>query len=197
MNRLCLACLAVLSASGCYHPGGVFTAVETWQEPANGEYLVCVGDVLQVTVFQQEAMSARVKVRSDGRVSLPLVNELVAAGKSPRELGVELEARLKDFVNKPSVRVAVEESRPLVVSVVGEVLRPGAMTLEATAGVLQALAASGGFTEFAHRDGIFVLRTVGGTPAPKRVRFTWEALARGVGRAAQFRLVPGDVVVVE
>jgi polysaccharide export outer membrane protein len=197
MNRLAAAGLAVFCASGCYRPGGAFVSVEAYQEPATGEYLVAVGDVLQVTVFQQESMSARVKVRPDGRVSLPLLNELVAVGKSPLALGGEVEVRLRDFVNKPSVRVSLEETRPLAVSVVGEVLRPGSMTLEPNAGVLQALAAGGGFTEFAHRDGIFVLRSVAGEQTPRRVRFTWDSLARGLGSAAQFRLAPGDVVVVE
>jgi polysaccharide export outer membrane protein len=188
--------IASLCLAGCYLPVGPFLPVEDWAVVTGAEYVISTGDVLQVTVFQQDSMSARVRVRPDGRVSLPLVNEWVAAGKSPRVLALELEVKLKDFVNQPSVRVSLEEARPLQVSIVGEVLRPGALTLEPNAGVLQALAAGGGFTEFAHKNGIFVLRALPGT-VPARVRFTWEALARGEGRAATFRLVPGDVVVVE
>jgi len=197
MSRPVLVCLASLLLSGCYHPAGPWVSVDAYRQPSGGEYLILPGDVLQVTVFQQEAMSARVKVRPDGRVALPLVNELVASGKSPAALAAELEGRLKDFVNKPSVRVSLEESRPLTISVLGEVLRAGTVTLEPNAGVLQALAAGGGFTEFAHRDGIFVLRVPPGAAAPLRVRFAWTALTRGEGQAAQFRLSPGDVVVVE
>lgn len=192
-RRAALLCLGLL---GCYRPGGAFVSVDRYREAGGGEYVIAPGDVLQVSVFQQEAMSARVRVRSDGRVSLPLVNECVAAGKSPRLLASELEQKLKDFVNKPSVRVSLEEGRPLAVSVVGEVVRPGALTLEPNAGVLQALAAAGGLTDFAHRDGIFVVRAATDA-APARVLFTWDALASGEGHALRFRLLTGDVVVVE
>jgi polysaccharide export outer membrane protein len=192
-----MVCGVTALGLGCYHPTGSFVAVEAYRSALSGEYVIAAGDVLQVSVFQQEAMSARVKVRPDGRVSLPLVSELSAAGKTSRTLAAELEGKLKEFVNKPSVRVSVEETRALSVSIVGEVLRPGAATLETNAGVLQALAAGGGFTEFAHRDGIFVLRVPSGELVPQRIRFTWAELVRGQGLAAQFRLVAGDVVVVE
>jgi polysaccharide export outer membrane protein len=194
MNRLLLSTLFGLCA--CYTPHGVFIEVATFAERGGDEYLIAAGDLLQVSVFGQESMSARVRVRPDGRVSLPLVNEVTALGKSPRQLGIELELKLKDFVNKPSVRVSLEESRALTVSVMGEVLKPGTVTLEPNAGVLQALAAGGGFSDFAHRDGIFVLRP-SGVATPTRVRFTWTALTRGEGHATTFRLTPGDVVVVE
>ena len=129
MSRPVLACFASLLLCGCYHPVGPWVSVDAYRQPSGGEYLILPGDVLQVTVFQQEAMSARVKVRPDGRVALPLVNELVASGKSPAALAAELEGRLKDFVNKPSVRVSLEESRPLTISVLGEVVRAGSVTL--------------------------------------------------------------------
>jgi polysaccharide biosynthesis/export protein len=194
MKPICL--LIVCGVSSCYLPAGRFMPVETYVDRVSPEYLIAPGDVLQVTVFQQESMSARVRVRPDGQVSLPLLNDWAVAGKSPRALGAELELKLKDYINKPSVRVSLEETRPLQVSIIGEVLRPGALTLDPNAGVLQALAAGGGLTEFAHKDGIFVVRsTLGSTPL--RVRFTFNALARGEGRGSTFRLVPGDVVVVE
>jgi polysaccharide export outer membrane protein len=88
----------------------------------------------------------------------------------------------------------VEETRPLTVPVLGEVAHPGQYALERGAGVLEALAAGGGLTEFAHRDRIFVLRR---HPVQVRIRSTFEALSRGQGRAAAFRLESGDVVVVE
>lgn len=172
-------------------------SIDAWTEAGGDQYVIMAGDTLQVRVFQQESMSARVKVRQDGRISLPLVNDCMAAGRTPVELAVELQGRLKDFINTPVVTVSLEEGRPLTVSVVGEVVRPGVLTLEHGSGVMQALAAAGGFTDFAHRDGVFVLRNRPGVAKPARIRFAWEALAQAQGKASSFALVPGDVVVVE
>jgi polysaccharide export outer membrane protein len=190
--------LALAFTSGCYRPKGAFQTVDEYVPPVSvGEYVIMPGDVLQVRVFQQEAMSSRVRVRVDGRVSLPLVNDWMAAGKTPAALAAELQQQLKGFINTPVVTVSVEETRPLSVSVLGEVTRPGVVVLEPGSGVLTALSAAGGFTDFAHRDGIFVLRSRPGEGAPSRVRFSWDALTSGEGKAGTFRLLPGDVVVVE
>jgi polysaccharide biosynthesis/export protein len=197
MTRAGLLALAASTLMGCYTPKGAFVSVENFESNPTGEYRVAPGDVLQVRVFQQEALSARVRVRTDGKVSLPMVNDVMAAGKTPSGLASELQLKFKDFINNPFVTVSLEESRPLLVSVLGEVTRAGVVTLEAGAGVLQALAASGGLNDFAHRDALFVLRKVPGQAAPTRIRFTWDALARGEGQAARFTLLPGDVVVAE
>lgn len=197
MSRFFTAASICALAVGCYTPRGAFLEVDEGVVAADGGYLISNGDVLQVRVFQQEAMSARVRVRADGKVSLPLVNDVVAAGKSPTVLAAELQVRLKDFINTPVVTVSLEESRPLLISVLGEVIRPGVVTLEGGSGVIQALAASGGLTDFAHREGIFVLRKTASQTAPRRIRFTWDDLSRGEGPAARFALLPGDVVVAE
>ena len=191
--------LALLSvfALGCYTPRGAFVEVDEGTVRSAGDYEISAGDVLQVRVFQQEAMSARVKVRADGKVSLPMLNDVSAAGKSPTVLAAELQVRLKDFINTPVVTVSLEESRPLTVSVLGEVMKPGVVSLESGSGVLQAIAATGGLTDFAHRDGLFVLRKPAGQGAPKRLHFTWDLLSHGEGPAARFTLLPGDVVVAE
>jgi polysaccharide export outer membrane protein len=196
MSRLLFA-VAVSLLSACYTPSGAFIEVDTAIVAESSDFVISPGDVLQVRVFQQDAMSARVRVRADGKVSLPLLNDVVAAGKSPSVLAGELQARLKDFINLPVVTVSLEETRPVTVSVLGEVTRNGVVTLEPGAGVVQALAAAGGLTDFAHKEGIFVLRKVPGQPQPKRIRFTWDMLTRGEGPASRFTLQPGDVVVAE
>ena len=158
------------------------------------DYRIAPGDVLSVVVYRQEGMSTHERVREDGKISLPLIRDVQAAGLSTSELSEQIQTRLKNFINAPAVTVGVVETRPLVVPVLGEVVRPGQYTLEKGAGVLDALAAAGGFTEFAHRDRIFVLRR----PSKlTRIRSTFEALSRGQGLAAAFRLQAGDVVVVE
>jgi polysaccharide export outer membrane protein len=163
--------------------------------PAGGEYTIGIGDVLSIQVFDQDKMSAKVRVRTDGRITVPFLNDVVAAGKAPVKLAGELEEGLKSVVLNPKVTVFVEESKPptMSVSVLGEVSKPGVQLLEPGVGVAQALASAGGLTPFAKKDRIFVVR--GG--APTRIRFRYEALTRAVGPASLFRLRAGDVVIVE
>jgi len=160
--------------------------------PADGPYLIVPGDTLAVRVFSQEGISGPAKVRPDGMITLPFLNDVEAAGLTPPALAQRIQARLKDFLVNPAVTVALQETRPLEVSVLGEVQKAGLYRLEPGAGVLAALAAASGFGEFADRERIFVVRN--GT---QRIRFTYAALSQARERAAQFRLRPGDVVVVE
>jgi polysaccharide export outer membrane protein len=187
--------LSVAALLSCSHVGP-YVWVDDYAPPAGnpGDYRVAVGDVLSVVVYQQDKASAREKVRQDGKVSLPLIGDVEAAGFPPNELAHRVQERLTEFINFPRVTVSVAETHPLVVPVLGEVAKPGQYTLEKGAGVLDALAAGGGFTDFAHRDRIFVLRR---DPKLVRIRFTFEALSRGQGRAAALQLQDRDVVVVE
>ena len=111
-------------------------------------------------------------------------------------LGAQLQTRLKDFINNPVVTVSLEEVRTMSVSVLGEVPRPGIYNLEVGAGVLQALAAAGGFTTFANRD-MYVMRPSHTDAKPQRIRFDYERLQKGDGKAASFSLRSGDVLLVE
>jgi len=174
-----------------------FIWADEWQEPrsAEGEYTIGVDDALNVQVWEQEKMSASVRVRSDGKISLPFLNDVPAAGMTPVALARDLEERLKPFIVTPRVLVAVEEARPLSVSVLGQVGTPGLHPLSPGAGVAQALAAAGGLKDFAKKDRIFVLRPEGTTPL--RLRMTWDDITAGLGVAGRFRLRSGDVVVVE
>ena len=161
---------------------------------ASAEYVIGIGDMLSVQVYEQPQMSGKMRVRSDGRITLPFVNDVVADGKTPEKLAAELEAGLKSVMLNPRVTVVVDESRPLTISVLGEVAKPGTQTFERGSGVAQALAAAGGLTSFAHKDRIFVQR---GSPKPVRIHFTYDALTRKVGTAALFQLRAGDVIIVE
>ena len=186
-----------LAAVCCSHVGP-FVWVDEYPPPADedtgGEYRIAPGDLLAVQVYREEGLSVRGRVRQDGKVSVPLVHDVQAAGLSPRMLAEQIETRLKEYLNVPRVTVTVEEIRPLAVPVLGEVSHPGQYNLDKGGGVIEALAAAGGLTEYAHRDRIFVLRR---KPQQVRIRFTFEALSRGQGRASAFRLQPGDAVVVE
>ena len=185
----------------CASSGGSIDVDQLKDEPdarASDEYVINIGDVLSIQVWEQEKMSGRMRVRSDGRISLQLLNDVDAAGKTPVKLARDLEAGLKSVILNPMVTVIVEESKPptLSISVLGEVAKPGVQMLEPGVGVAQALAAAGGLTPFAHKDRIFVLRT-GPQTTPTRIHFTYDALTRNKGKATLFRLRTGDVVVVE
>jgi polysaccharide export outer membrane protein len=190
--------LLPFALTACRHDPGVFIAVDDFaaQVATDAEYVIRPGDVLNVRVFQQDNMSARARVRGDGKISLPFLNDVTAAGFSPVVLGAQLQTRLKDFINNPVVTVSLEEVRQLSVSVLGEVPRPGIYNLEVGAGVLQALAAAGGFTNFAARE-IFVMRPSRTEEKPQRIRFDYERLQRADGKAASFNLKGGDIVLVE
>jgi polysaccharide biosynthesis/export protein len=189
----------VIAASlvcGCANLGQ-YTWVNEYPEPpapVENEYVIKPGDVLQIRVFNQEGMSARAKVRNDGKVSLPFLNDVTAAGHSPNSFAKELQVKLKEFIKVPVVTVSLEETRPITVSVLGEVARQGGYQVDPGTGVLQLLASAGGLTELAHKDRIFVLRR---DPAPTRIRFSFESLSRLDDRASSFRVKSGDVVVVE
>ena len=176
---------------------GKYVWVDQYKEPpgtAEKPYTITPGDTIQVRVFNQEQLSARVKVRADGKVSLPLLSDVEAAGYTPVALSQVIERRLGELVNAPRVTVSVEETKPQTVMVIGEVARPNAYPYDPAATVLQVLAAAGGLTPDASGDRIFVLRQ---TPTPVRIRFSYERLRHQEGRGATFRLRPGDVVVVE
>jgi polysaccharide export outer membrane protein len=134
------------------------------------------------------------KIRGDGRIAMPFVGEVVAAGKTPVALGREIEARLKEFIVSPRVTVNVDDSLPIVISMLGEVGAKGNLSLAQPATVLQALAQAGGLSEFADTDAIFVVRQ---KPVFRRIRFTYEALLTNKGGAAAFPVRAGDVIVVQ
>lgn len=190
-----LALLIAPALLGCAGVKGRYVWIHDYaaQGPPVGS-VINPGDLIQVRVFNQEAMSAKARVRSDGKVSLPFLNDVTAAGYPPVVLAEQLQTRLKAYVKTAVVTVSVEEAAPLRVSVVGEVMKPGLFTLDSGAGLFEALAQAGGFTEFAHRDRIFVVRN--GEPVV-RIRFSWDMLTSADPAAAAFALRPSDALVVE
>ncbi len=164
-----------------------------WGQAPN-EYVIGIGDAVLVQVYEQEALTTHAKIRTDGRIALPFVGEIVAVGKHPMALAKEIEARLKEFIVSPRVIVNIETSEPINVSMLGEVSKVGALTLPPSSGLLEALAQAGGPTDYADKSAIYVLRR---TPEFRRIRFTYDALVQNEDGAATFPLQTGDVIVVE
>jgi polysaccharide export outer membrane protein len=162
-------------------------------EVGSSDYRIAAGDVVNVRVFNQDSMSTRARVRSDGKIAVPFLGDIEVRGKPPAMLAKELETRFKDYVVSPTVTLTIDEFQQAQVGVVGEVAHPGMYAVDPTTGVLWAIALAGGLTDYAARDDIYVLRR---TPA-RRIRFTYTSLVHNEERAGTFKLRTGDTVVVE
>jgi polysaccharide export outer membrane protein len=165
------------------------------EPPADrGNYQIGAGDQLDISVWKNAELSRQVTVRPDGMISLPLVNDVRAAGLTPMELRDLLAKKLSEYVPAAEVSVIVTRVRSYSISVVGAVAKPGRFVLSSPTTVLEAIALAGGPTEFASRRSITVLRTEG-KGATTRVPFNYNnALA---GEASENLLLrPGDVIVV-
>jgi polysaccharide biosynthesis/export protein len=189
--------VALIAPAGCASAGQYVwfrEMPEAERGRAASDYVIGVGDSISIRVYEQEGLSGDAKIRTDGKVALPLAGEIVAAGKRPLELAAEIEALLKQFIVSPRVTVNVLEAKPISVTVLGEVVKVGTLTLEPPARLVEAMAQSGGPGEFADKDRIFVLRHF---PAFRRIRFTWDSITHNENGAAAFPLRTGDVIVIE
>jgi polysaccharide export outer membrane protein len=164
-----------------------------WSSPP-GEYVIATGDTITIRVYDQDPLSTHAKIRSDGRLAMPFIGEVVVVGKTPVALAREIEERLKVFIVSPRVIVNVDDTLPIVVSVLGEVGTRGNLSLPQPATLLQALAQAGGPSDFADKDEIFLVRQ---KPIFRRIRFTYDALLTNQGGAATFPVRAGDVIVVQ
>jgi polysaccharide export outer membrane protein len=156
------------------------------------EYQIGPEDVLAINVWKNEAMSRVVPVRPDGMVSLPLLDDVRAAGLTPMQLREQLAQRLAEFVPSPSVSVIVNDVRSFKVSVIGEVIRPARYELKSRTTILDVLAAAGGFNQFASRTRLVVLRQEGGKQT--RLAVNYNRVING--QADNLTLRPGDIIIV-
>jgi len=193
MSTPVLLSLLLAAMLGCSGGAPYVWANQLPPDQTGDTYVIGSGDLLSVRVYNQENLSTHARVRSDGKIAMPLVGELDVRGKPPAVVSTELEAKLKQFMLSPTVTVTVEETRPTSVTVLGQVVHPGIYTVDAASGVLQALAVAGGFNDYAGRGSIYLMRR---SPA-QRIRFTFADLSHVEGSAAMFRVRTGDVVVVE
>jgi polysaccharide export outer membrane protein len=162
------------------------------------DYVIGPEDVLDIVVWNNTVLTRTIPVRPDGKISLPLLNDVDAAGLTPAALRAVLEKALTTYMPAPSVSVIVREVHSYKVTVIGEVRTPGRYELRSQATVLDVLAMAGGLNEFAARSRIVVLRQEGAKT--RRIPFAYDKLAseNGAKNAADenFCVRPGDVVLV-
>lgn len=175
-------------SKGLASPNPVPTATD---DPA---YKIGPQDVLKIDVWREDQLTRTVPVRPDGKITLPLLNDIQAVGLTPMELAGVIRDELKKYVNNPQVTVSVTEINSRRIYVNGEVNKPGAYQLLPHMTVLQALSGSGGFTTFAREKGIYVLRNVNGKAM--KIPFNYKEAIKGKNMDQNIELEPGDVIVV-
>jgi len=156
-------------------------------------------DVLEIAVWKNQDLTKTVAIRPDGLISMPIIGDVQAAGLSANELAQRIAERLRQFVQNPAVSVNVKELNSYAVFVVGEVSKPGKYQLKSYVTVLQAISMAGGFTEYAKKNKIQVVRNTSNGDhkiREKHIPVRYEALVVGNSESGNIFLLSGDTVVV-
>ena len=158
-------------------------------------YVIGDDDILEISVWKEPELSKPITVRPDGKISMPLVGELQAAGKTPLQLEGDIKEKLLKYITDPEVVVIVQKINSENFNIVGMVSRPGSYPLTVTTRVMDAIATAGGLKDFAKKKSIHILReNPNGTES--RFTFNYEAFVNGKHPQENIRLQPGDTVVV-
>ena len=158
-------------------------------------FIIGDDDLLAISVWKEPEVSRVIPVRSDGKISLPLVGEVQAAGLTPHKLEQDIAAKLKSYIDEPEVTVIVQQINSQKFNVLGQVNHPGSFVLNNSATVLDALALAGGFRDFAKQKSIYILRqNADGTQT--RIPFNYKDVAKGRNPAQNIKLQSHDTIVV-
>ena len=189
--RIAFGFCAALALAGCGSTGPFVWASSLPPPAAVHDTVIQSADIVNVRVFREDTFSTREHVRPDGKISVPVVGEVMVRGRKPDEVAKEIEGRLKNMLKEPSVTVVLEQPVQIPVSVTGEVRQSGTFQLEPGTNVLHAIASAGGLNDYADGDRIFLVRK----SLTDRVRFRFTDLRSGV--TTNVLLMPGDLIVVE
>jgi polysaccharide export outer membrane protein len=196
-NLILSAFVALLASSLSFaqtaNAANAASAAPMSADPTAQSYVIGPDDTLHISVWKETDLTATLPVRADGMISLPLLNDVQAAGLTPMQLAADLTVKLKKYVTDPRVTVVVTAMNSQRVYVLGEVMHTGPMNLLPRMTVLQALATAG-FTQFANTKKIYVLRTENGKQ--NKIPVNYKELIKGEAMSQNMVLKPGDTVVV-
>jgi len=165
------------------------------KQPHDASYVIGNDDRLSINVWKETELSRSVPVRSDGKISLPLVGEIQASGRTPLQLENDIANRLKSFITAPEVTVIVEQINSKKYNMVGYVNRPGSYPLTLSTTIMDAIAAAGGLRDFAKEKGIYILRRMpDGTES--RITFNYKDFIKGKNIDQNVKVQPDDTIVV-
>jgi polysaccharide biosynthesis/export protein len=196
LSRLAVVLLLILAGASGVHAqqGGAAAARAAASDAVEQEYLVGPGDVLEVVVWKETDLSKDVTVRLDGRITVPLLGDVDAAGRTPQRLAEEIASRLAKFIATPQVTVGVTTAGSSRFYVIGMVANSGEYKFTGRTTVVQALALAGGFQQFAKTDSIVIIRRVKGVQTFLPVNYKRLAEARDASQ--NIFISPGDTILV-
>lgn len=160
------------------------------------DYVIGPEDLLEITVWRNQDLSKTVAVRPDGRISMPLIGDVTAVGKTPSQLTEEIASKLKEFKENPSVAIVVKEVNSYTVYVLGEVQKPGKYPLKSKTTLLQGITMAGGFTPTASRNKLVVFRFGENGSGDERIKASYDDIVLRDGSRQNVELKPGDTVVI-
>jgi polysaccharide export outer membrane protein len=169
-------------------------AQEVTESSFPGEYVLGVEDRLSISVWKEPELSRTVIIRPDGKVTCPLVGDIQAAGRTAKQLSADLTTALARFVKEPVVNVTVESIESYKVYVLGEVSTQGALILRRRTRLLEAIALSGGMTQFADRSDVVLIRY--DDDKETRLRIDYRKIVSGQKSELNIFLKPGDTIIV-
>jgi polysaccharide biosynthesis/export protein len=200
----CAPSIAAQSASGINTSGATASAKASdgQQDASSGTkahddaYVIGNDDVLSINVWKEPDISQRsLPVRSDGRISLPLVGEVQAAGQTPLKLEKDIAAKLQSYISEPEVSVMVQQSNSQKFNILGQVVKPGSYAIANSPTVLDAIALAGGFRDFAKQKSIYILRQ-GTDGKDVRLPFNYKDVIKGKNLEQNVKIQPRDTIVV-
>ncbi len=160
------------------------------------DYIIGPEDVLEITVWKNQDLSKVVAVRPDGRISLPLIGEVTAVGKTPVQVTEDISLKLKEYKENPQVSIVLKEVNSYAIFVLGEVAKPGKYPLKSKTTLLQGISIAGGFTAMAARNKLVVFRFRVNGGGQERVKASYDDIVLRDGSLQNIELKPGDTVVV-
>ena len=164
-------------------------------KPHDDSFVIGNDDVLAINVWKEPDLSRSIPVRSDGRISLPLIGELQASGRTPLKLEQEIADKLQPYLEEPDVTVIVQQINSEKFNILGQVTKPGAYPITNSATVLDAIALAGGCRDFAKRGSIYILRR-NPDGSESRIPFNYKDVIKGKNMAQNIKLRPHDTIVV-
>jgi polysaccharide export outer membrane protein len=191
---LLVAVIGVTAAAAQNRPPAPAAAATSAAADTPPDYAIGPGDVLSIVFWREKDMSTEATVRPDGRISVPLINDVEAAGLTPEQLRVRLAAAADKFLEEPTVTVVVKEIHSRLVYITGQVPKPGPYPLLTPTTIMQLIATAGGVLEFADSENIVIMRTVNGRPMTYRFNYRDVSRRRNLGQ--NIELKPGDTIVV-
>jgi polysaccharide biosynthesis/export protein len=176
-------------------PAAMASLAQSAKKPHDASFVIGNDDLLAINVWKEPDISRSIPVRSDGRISLPLVGELQATGRTPLQLEQDIASKLRSYIADPEVTVMVQEIHSEKFNILGQVTKPGSYSLELATTVLDAIAAAGGFRDFANQKGIYILRENAGG-GQSRIAFNYKKVIKGKTPQQNIKLEPRDTIVV-